>query len=101
MGFLFGLMLGSGVSGGTISLPPSVGTIPFRCLAAFERNETEYELCRRGSLRWEIAKSSSCNWEDLDKPNHHCWYMSHITWELQGLRELKRAILARSLPEGK
>jgi hypothetical protein len=101
VGFLFGLMLGSMSSGGTTSLPPSLGTITFRCLAAFERNELEYELCRRSSLRFEIGKNSTCNWEDLDKPNNPCSYKSHITWELEGLRELKKAIIAKSAPESK
>lgn len=97
MGFIFGLMVGSMFSGGGgTALPPSLAGIPFRCFAAFEISETDYEVCRRGSLRSEVYKGFACELRELDKPDGPCSYAKAIHWEIAGLRELKKAIDARS-----
>ena len=57
MGFIFGLLIGASVSGGgSASLPPSMGTIPMRCLAAFEVSDDEYKQCRDRSLTSELLR---------------------------------------------
>lgn len=99
MGFLFGLLIGAAASSGG-SLPPSFGTIPFRCLAAFDISEADYRVCRRNSLRAEIF-NGPCNYGDLDKPDGPCSIEKHFAWEIAGLRDLKHAIEARRTPVGK
>ena len=97
MGFLFGLMIGTMAAGGAANLPSSFGSIPFRCLAAFEISEAEYAVCRRAGLRWEIVQRSACTWNQLDEAGP-CSFNKALTWEIAGLRELKKAIEKQSAP---
>lgn len=91
MGFIFGLIVGTTVAGGSAAVPPSINSIPFRCLAAFESSELEYRSCRWPSLRRELG-DSPCGRIDIEKPDGPCSLDKHIAWEIAALRELKKAI---------
>ncbi len=93
MGFIFGLMLGSMASGGgSAGVPPALGSIPFRCLAAFEISDAEYRQCRTVSLRREIYDNTPCRTNEMADPAHVCSLDKAIVWELAGLREMKKAM---------
>lgn len=91
MGFIFGLMIGSmAASGGSsTALPPALGSIPFRCLYAFEQSETDYRDCRRPSLAVEMNICQGAGYTDA---TGHCSRDRHLAWELGALRELKKSI---------
>lgn len=95
MGFLFGLFLGAAASSGGAS-PPSLGTIPFRCLAAFESSEADYRICRRNTLRHDLYSDMPCTFPDIDKPDGACSFEKNLSWEIAGLRSLKTAIEAKA-----
>lgn len=99
MGFIFGLMVGSAISsgGGHIALPPIIGTIPFRCLAAYEISETDYRNCRYPSLYAEIigGQTTPCSYGSLTSEKSVCNYEMHMRYELAALAELKKATMQR------
>lgn len=92
MGFIFGLLIGSAISSGG-SVPPILGSIPFRCLAAFDVSEHEYRNCRGRSLNKELYDGGGCDSGQRSDFNHQsCSFERNITWEIAGLREMKRAM---------
>lgn len=94
-GFVFGLFIGVlATSGG--SAPTNLGTIPFRCLAAFEVSEADYRDCRRESLRWELGQTR-CTFSDIaNSATSACSLARNLDWEIAGLRSLRAAIEHRA-----
>lgn len=90
MGFLFGLLVGTSMSGGP-PVPPIMGSIPFRCLAAFEISEAEYRQCRLGTLSKELW-NQGCDDKRQNDESNTCSIGKAMGWEITALRELKRAI---------
>lgn len=95
MSFIFGLMVGSALTsgGGNASLP-NLGTIPFRCLSAFEQSEDAFRECRHRSMENDLYKDG-CDLERRRADTGGCSIKQNITWEVAGLRELKQSIEAR------
>jgi hypothetical protein len=94
MGFIFGMIVGAALSGdGSPKLPPALGSIPLRCLAAFDISEDEYRLCRMPSMAGELKLSYYCDYSDIRSKdgNNPCGAMRHMFWEIAALRELKKA----------
>lgn len=60
MGFLFGLMIGSALSGSPSQQMAILGSIPLRCLMAFDNGPEAYRNCRRLNLTYEIGQQA-CN----------------------------------------
>lgn len=100
MGFLFGLMIGGMAASGGGSSLPALGSIPLRCLYAFEQSEQEYTECRRPSLRAELyGRSSYCRNENDTQPG--CLWERNIVWEIRALREMKKAAEANASRVGR
>jgi len=97
-GFLFGLMLGTSM-GGSHTPPAILGSIPFRCLAAFEVSEAEYNDCRRNGLREEIVKTTPCTWTEVDSTHPRCSVDRALAWEIAGLKSLKLAVEQQAKPK--
>lgn len=95
MGFIFGLLVGGMIaSGGGSAMPPMLGSIPFRCLAAFDVSEADYRDCRSPSLGLELGAGSGnpCEYRDRNKSDGPCSFSRHMQWEITGLREMKKAV---------
>ena len=92
MGFIFGLMIGAAATSGSPHVPPMLGSIPFRCLAAFEISEADYRQCRAVSLRREIYEGTPCRNNEMADPANPCSIDKALTWEIAGLREMKKAL---------
>jgi hypothetical protein len=95
MGFIFGLMIGAMAASGGNTLPPLLGNIPFRCLAAFETSDADYRQCRTVSLRRELWEGTGCGHREMRDPADPCSFDKAITWEIAGLREMRRAMQQR------
>jgi hypothetical protein len=92
MGFIFGLIIGAAVTSGGSVPAPMLGSIPFRCLAAFDISEAEYRQCRTISLQREIYEGTPCRRHNMSDPADPCSFDKAITWEIAGLREMKAAM---------
>ena len=92
MGFLFGLLVGGAMMSGGSSGVPSLGAIPFRCLAAFDVSETEYRTCRRPSLKLEVWTYTGCGLSDHNAKTGSCSVEQHLSWEANGLHDLRNAM---------
>jgi hypothetical protein len=95
MGFVFGMLVGGALFSGSSVAPPALGSIPFRCLAAFEISEAEYRDCRTLTLRREIYEGTPCRANEMEGVAGVCSFHRHITWEIAALRELKKAVETR------
>lgn len=95
MGFIFGLIVGGALmSGGDTAVSRALGAIPFRCLAALDVSEADYQECRTPSLRVELYgqnTSGIC----VSPTSTACRLDKHLAWEIAGLREMKKAIEQR------
>lgn len=90
MGFLFGLMIGSMVGGGgSTALPPILGAIPIRCIAALEISDAEYSDCRSVSLSQEL--SIRCDRIERSERTGVCSLQRHLGWEITSIKELNKA----------
>ena len=93
MGFIFGLLIGSALTGTPGTMQHAIGSIPMRCLAAIEVSDDEYRDCREPSLKQELHEGSPCRWDDI-KGTGPCSFDRNIKWEIAALRELKSSIEA-------
>lgn len=107
MWFIFGLMLGSTLSGGPSGSGAALlGSIPLRCMMAIEESDEAYAVCRRGSMVAELnaattyvaGQRGNCSWMwggRLNMLDHKaimgprdCDIDWHIALEAKALRRL-------------
>lgn len=94
MGFIFGLMLGGMAAGGGGVTLPNLGSIPFRCLSAFEVSDAAYRECRERSLSSDLM--STCDRAERSAASGGCSITQNLKWEIAGLHQLKSAIEAKA-----
>lgn len=96
MSFLLGLLVGSmlsGPDGRPVLSPSSLGSIPFRCLAAIEQSDDAYKACRRLSLGVEITlqmKQDDAT-TSYSRADIRAAIDAALAFEIQALRELEQA----------
>lgn len=103
MGFVFGLMIGSAMSGSPHQMQAMLSAIPLRCFAALDESDRTYKDCRRPSLMRELDEQSSktCGyiwsgrkdisgpWVDAARPT--CDVDAMLTLEIKALRQIAEA----------
>lgn len=98
MGFLFGLLIGSSLSGSSpATVQQMLGSIPLRCVVALEDGDDAYRSCRRLSLAYEMYHQVDGSPDDVNGHKHGQLgpeVEAAMNLEIRALKEIETAAKA-------
>jgi len=100
LGLAFGSMLASGPNGAAVS--QMLGSIPLRCLYAFEISESDYRDCRQVSLSVELHGNGQVGCDSARRNSRSdpiCSRDRHLNWEIGALRKLMEEAKKQQQPQ--